>query len=161
LPQDADPLQLALDGPDHAPESDGDLLVRVPLDLPKCDVPQLGVIQPTKQPPVFVGHFGGQLRSRLPAEQLSWAVQGVGFGGPLPALQVDGFADRNDSEQTPQVGAIIQLNESTLLGPQAKAFEGAQCHVLVVPGQCGDALEPGARQADQPPEVNLQQPLHG
>src|SRR5262249_26420152 len=105
--------------------------------------------------------LGGQLRSRFPAEQLGWPIQGAGFGGPLPPLQINGFADGDDGEQPPQVGAVIQLSEATLLGPQAEAFEGAQGDVFVVPGQCGDALEPGARQADQPPEVNLQQPLHG
>src|SRR3954453_487876 len=88
----------------------------------------------------------------------------LGWSALLAALlldQVGRLARGDQDEQLPQVVAVLQLREAALLGGPAEAVEGVQGHVLLVGRPPRRGPEFGPRQADQPPEVALPQPLRG
>jgi hypothetical protein len=116
---------------------------------------------------VFLGHLGGDLRSRLPAQErlhpgrLVLPRRAAAFPPPLVAEQVRGLAHRDDHQQPPQAVPIEQVGEAALLGGAAEAVEGRQRHVLLVGHAARRALQLLSSQPDQAVKVALPQLLDG
>src|SRR5262249_54781968 len=124
LPDLADQPQPTLHRARATAQPRRDPLDRVALHLPPRDRPHLGVAQPAQQQPSRLGHLGGELRRRLPADELVQPLRRRIVGAEQPRLaddtaaatllaslvadQVVGLAFGEGDQQPPQGVAVSQ-----------------------------------------------------
>ncbi|HEX3998662.1 MAG TPA: hypothetical protein VHX65_08955 [Pirellulales bacterium] len=107
----------------------GNFLVAEATHLPMSDLSQLGVVEFGHQHPALIRHLGGEGRSRLSPfgsinsrsslgipwfleERFAAHLSQIATEGEMsPPLSAD-FASRNDDQQFPQLGLVVQPRES-------------------------------------------------
>ena len=121
-PEPANPLQLTLDGGLDAAQLGGNLGVGAPLELPRRQAERLrrGRAGPsgdgTARQPARPARPSACRRGRrldLGSVELREQkdVSPAATGTPLPAGQGQGFADRHDDQQPPEVVAVLETGE--------------------------------------------------
>src|SRR5262249_2013123 len=106
LPQHANAADLALDGPRHAFELSGDLVVGVPFHLPQRNLSQLVLVEQIEQPAALVGHLRRLFDRRLAAEQLVNVEIARNLARLMTADDVDGPRYGARRQQPPEVVAV-------------------------------------------------------
>ena len=71
------------------------------------------------------------------------------------------FSNRNRHQQTPDIVPVVQVGEFSLMGPEIKALERTERHVLFVGSPLGCALKYLVRQSHESLVVLFPGPLHG
>jgi hypothetical protein len=77
----------------------------------------------------------------------------------LTPQQIDRFPNRDDVEDLPEIVAVLEAWETSLLGAEQEALHDAQGDVLLVSPMGAALADPVACQPDEPLEVRLPEPL--